>query len=176
MAGRIRGDKLRLFPMRRSLLRLIIPLVFLLFWSACPCLAQTPTIPEVGDCSAVFIMTSEGWWLNVRRDGSAEYGFGALPERVRVSRHVFDFTQIYEKARASLLTESRNAEAAYKTATFFRAGNSAARAYYLKDPGWVPALFSTARTNSLEPENEIEKQWHETIDDFWKKSPPVSLR
>ena len=46
--------------------------------------APTAAIPSVEDCTVLELRLAGGWWVQIRRDRPAAYGFGALAQRVIV--------------------------------------------------------------------------------------------
>jgi len=161
--------------MMSRITQIIVGLLFLaLFFTPMKALAMD--IPEINSCHMISLRTSNGWWLQVHRDNSAEYGFGTMIDRVRVRRNSLVFEEVYETAKKNLLDRRRDAEAPYVAAAFYKTGENAAREYYLENPEWAGGLFHLARDNSLEPGNDWETSWREKIDGFWAKSPPALSR
>lgn len=135
--------------------------------------AAADDIPDLKECDSMLLRTSEGWWMRINKDGSGNYGFGTMIDRVEVRPQTFDFDQIYKDTRR-FAEESSYAGGHYTAVSFYLPGESSAREYYLNDyieP--VFALFIIGKANSLPPSNEFEERWHDHVADIWKKNPPV---
>lgn len=62
-----------------------------------PALSAPPsTIPPAETCTSVVVMLDQAWWIRVRTDGPATYGYGAIPEQVLVREGVLSLTDIYD--------------------------------------------------------------------------------
>ena len=129
-------------------------------------------IPDLKECDSLVLRTSQGWWLRINKDGSGNYGFGTMIDRVEVKPKVFDFEQIYKDTSRDA-EKSRYAGGHYTAVSFYMPGQGSAEEFYLNDyieP--VAALFLIAKANSFPPSNDFEEGWHRKVSDFWKKSPP----
>jgi hypothetical protein len=125
----------------------------------------------ISECEVLTFRTSQGWWFNVKADGSGAYGFGALIDRVEVKERTFEFKQIYNNAKNAVVEQRINAEAPYVAVSCFAMGKDANREFYFLNEAPIFDLFRKARKNSAKPKNEMEERWHKKIDDFWKRHP-----
>jgi hypothetical protein len=108
----------------------------------------------------------------INNDGSGSYGYGVQPDRVQVKRDTFDFKQIYTQTRKTAAEKRKNAESPYIAVSYYIAGSSSAREYYLSQSRqFLANLFLEARANALSPSNEIDKRSHDRIEAFWKSIP-----
>lgn len=129
-------------------------------------------IPKMAECTSIVLRASGGWWVMINRDGSGSYGFGVQPDRVRVKKGAFDFRQIYRETRKACVETRKNAEGPYIAVSYYIAGSSSAREYYLpKSRQWLADVFFAARENALPASNEMEERSHDRIEDFWIRSP-----
>ena len=65
-------------------------------WLAGPAAsAPRSAIPRPENCELIELRHAGGWWLQLRRNEPASYGFGALPVRVIVKEQTFSFEEIY---------------------------------------------------------------------------------
>ncbi len=151
-------------------------LIFAVFISLfCFSLSLADSIPEIKDCDSIVLRTSQGWWLNINKDGSGSYGFGTMIDRIEVKPTTFDFERVYEKAIKDSLEQRKNAEGSYVAVSYYSSGQSSAQEYYLvNDIEWSTKLFFTAINNIVLPSDEIEERWHNKINDLWKKNPLVT--
>ncbi len=152
-------------------MRILAATILFLTCSAYPCLAQTASLPMISECEAITLRTSQGWWLNVRADGSGAYGFGTLLDRIEVKERTFDFKQIYNEAKNAVVEHRINTEAPYVAVSCLATGKGSNREFYLLDEAPIFDLFRKARMNSTKPKNNAEERWHKKIDDFWKRHP-----
>lgn len=144
---------------------------FSLFFS----LALAENIPELKECESLVLRTSQGWWLRINKDGSGSYGYGVMIDRAEVKQEAFNFGRIYEEARKASVEVRTNAEGPYVAVSYYVAGQSSAREYYVtRGTEWAKNQFLIAREHTIPASNEIEKRWQEKINDFWKKNPPFS--
>jgi len=144
-----------------------------IIFSACfSLLAMAQVIPEPDECARVHLRTSQGWWIEIKRDDSGSYGFGTQVGRVEAEQGTFDFRFLYDETRQATAETRADATAPYIAVSYYASGSSSAREYYLsKSPQWLAALFLAARDNTLPPANEFEQSYHERIEVFWQKNP-----
>jgi hypothetical protein len=152
-----------------------VPIISALIFLAFISFAIAEEIPDLKECESLVLRTSQGWWMRINKNGSGNYGYGTMIDRVEVKPEVFNFEQIYEDVRRAA-EPGRYTDGHYTAVSFYMPDQSSAREYYLHDyieP--VFALFVIARANSLPPSNEFEERWHSHVADIWEKSPPVTL-
>ena len=152
----------------KSLWLILLSCSLLLMASAC---AAGP--PPLRQCDRITLRTSQGWWLAINRDGSGEYGFGVLIDRVAVAPGTFDFAGLYRESLGAWRESQPEADGPAVAVACFAPGGSSAQEYSLAlAREWSETLFCQARRNSLPPRNPMEQRWHETIDRFWAKDSP----
>lgn len=132
-------------------------------------------IPIIEDCQQITMRDSGGWWLSIKHDGAASYGFGTLPAQIQVSPHTFSFEDIHAQARSWINQPENSASTRYLAISFYRFSESAA-IEHRSSPVVIPLtkLFNRAHEHSILPEHELDRLAHERINSFWSKSPPVS--
>lgn len=97
-----------------------------------------------------------------------------LPDRVRVKKGAFDFTQIYTEMRKASSENRKNAEESYIAVSYYKSDSSSAREYYLlQSRKFLAELLFSARNKRVPPSNEFEKRSHDRIEAFWKNNPYV---
>jgi hypothetical protein len=137
-------------------------------------------LKPLDECASIVLRTSAGWWTKIDRDDSGAYGFGTDIDRVGVRQGTFDFTYIYRDTRQALTETRARAEEPYIAASYYAAGSSSAREYYLLGrQQWVVRLFLTARGNVQPPANAFEAHAHDKIESIWQRNPflaPAELR
>ncbi len=128
---------------------------------------------SIEETDSLVLRTSHGWWLRINRNGSGNYGFGTMIDRVEVRQRAFDFDRVYKKTKKAAAQSSYKG-GPYVAVSYYLPKQSSAQEHYLTDyfkP--VSELFSKARINALPPSNEFEVIWHKKISGIWEKSPPV---
>lgn len=129
------------------------------------------TIPSRDHCMLLELRMDEGWWLQIRRDEPAAYGFGALPQRVSVKTGTFSLEKVYLDIIDGVVESYPEAPV---TVLFspMAAGHDG-RVFALKiDDAAVSELFATAyhaRDQSLDDGFQQEAIRH--LDPFWMKAP-----
>jgi len=147
--------------------------VWPLLWTLLAAAAVTPTaaIPSLEHCTVLELRLDEGWWLQIRRDRPAAYGFGALPQRVVVKPGTFSFEAFY---RAVIDRVSASASGAPVTVIFApMAAGQEGRVFALEDAGsYVTELFAAAyreRDESLD--DGFQQQAIRSLEPFWAEAP-----
>src|SRR5690606_31598209 len=126
-----------------------------------------------GPVEAVHVRLSEGWWIQVNRDGSGAYGFGTLPAVAQVEPGAFVFTDILEDTKRAMSRKLLSAETRYMAVALLQQGASAAKEQRLeKDQALLARLFETARAHTIAPANDIEQKADLRLKDIWANSPP----
>ena len=126
------------------------------------------------DLVAVRLHHSGGWEIRIDQDGGGSYGFGALPARIRIAKGTFAFSDVIDDIERAFPRKPKNAEEPYMAISYWQeAATSAVEHYIAVDDALLERYFNLARANSVAPENDIEKAWHDQIEEFWTKQPPI---
>ena len=156
-------------------LLVIFSLFFSLICLASPAVAANgamPGIPGMDDCDSIVLRTSEGWWLQVYRDGSGSYGFGTDIGRVEAEMGTFVFKEVYEETSKAAAIERKSAEGPYVAVSYYLPESHSAQEYYMTGGRkYAAGLFRSARENAASPTNDFEERQHKKIEEFWKKGP-----
>ncbi len=132
-------------------------------------------MPATEKAVAVELRLSEGWWVRINQNGAGSYGFGVLMARVRVMQGTFAFEDVLDEIKRGFPRKPKNSEEPYMAVSYWEKGSSSAEEHPLaKDEALLAKLFIAARANTVPPANETEKSWHDQIEEFWKKHPPIS--
>ena len=59
--------------------------------------APPSMIPTLEQCTFLELRMDGGWWIQFRKNEPADYGYGALPQRVSVTEETFSFEDIYRE-------------------------------------------------------------------------------
>jgi hypothetical protein len=156
----------------------LMPAARLALWMALLCVvgaaqasAPRSAIPARDQCRFLELRMAEGWFLQIRRDQAAAYGFGALAKLVFVEAGTFSLDEIYGAVIDHVV-------APYPDARVNVVFSPMAPGY----EGWVfalaadgpdvSALFATAyRARDLARDDGLQHDAIRDLDPFWAKAP-----
>ncbi len=128
-------------------------------------------IPGPERCRFLELRIEDGWWLQLRRDGPAAYGFGALPQRVLVEGGTFAFDEVY----AAVIGHLAEAQSGARVTVVFSpmAAGFEGQVFALKDADTLASeLFATAyRRRDLDLDDGFQQQNLRHLDPFWADAP-----
>ena len=169
-AGKCPVEVGKLEMKKRYAISLAISIYACLCFSAC-----AVALPAASMAAAVELRTSGGWWIRINNDGSGRYGFGELPDYVKIANGTFAFGEILDDISRALPRKPKNAEAPYVAVSFWKEGSYSAEEHLVAmNNTLLTKLFISARNNTVPPANEFEKIWYDNIESFWLKNPPIS--
>lgn len=133
--------------------------------------APRAAIPTLDQCRFLELRMTEGWWLLIRRDEAAAYGFGALAKRVVVKEGTFSLDELYGAVIDHVV-------APYPDAPVTVVFSPMAPGY----EGWVFALardgpdvselFATAyRERDQALDDGLQQDAIRDLDPFWTRAP-----
>ena len=79
----------------RSGLAIWLALCVMLAAASAAASALPASIPGLERCTLLELRMAEGWWVQIRKDEPAAYGFGALPQRVSVKEGPLSLEAVY---------------------------------------------------------------------------------
>lgn len=133
--------------------------------------AQPNAIPILERCTRLTLYMADGWWLQIRRNGPALYGFGALPQRVIVKEGTFSIERVYRDIIDGV--EETYSDTQFAVVFSPMPSGQEGAVYALKDAGGVvPELFARAyRERDLSYDGAFQEDAIRHLDQFWAGAP-----
>jgi hypothetical protein len=157
---------------------LAVPAARLALWVALLCAigaaqasAPRSAIPALDQCRFLELRMTEGWFLQIRRDQPALYGFGALPKVVFVKVGTFSLDEVYGAVIDHVVAPYPDARVNVVFSPM--APGYEGRVFALAADGPdVSALFATAyRARDLARDDGLQHDAIRDLDPFWAKAP-----
>jgi hypothetical protein len=128
--------------------------------------------------AGIYIWTPTGWWLDIKPDGSGQYGYGnSFPHSAFFASGTFKFNEIFNKLSATTFEGGNIREhcavCLQKKADTKTVGN------YTKDKDLIRELFELAHKNSgvrhLTQTNtvKVEVRPNDYLNKLWLEKPPI---
>ncbi|MGB6850412.1 MAG: hypothetical protein WBG05_19600 [Thermoanaerobaculia bacterium] len=124
--------------------------------------------PSVEECRLIVVdMPHGGRRIAIEPDGSGTYAYGALPAMGRFGTGTFDFRDVYGKLRSVAQPSRRESGEVYGTVQFLTDGQSESALHLFYDRELVTVLLATAFDNRAEPENAVESDIVQALNEIW---------
>ena len=147
--------------------------VWLLLWATLAAAAAAPTaaIPSREDCTVLELRLVGGWWVQIRRDRPAAYGFGALPRRVAVKPGTFSLDEVYRTVIDRVVAPASGAPVNVIFSPM--APGEEGRVFAVEAAGpFVTELFATAyRQRDEALDDGFQQQAIRALEPFWSDAP-----
>ena len=129
-----------------------------------------PNVPSLEDCTLLELRMSEGWWLQIRKNEPAAYGFGALPQRVYVNEGTFSLERVYKEIIEGVGEPYPNARVSVIFAPM--TPGQEGRVYGLLGADrYVSALFAKAyRERNQSLDDGFQQRAIQDLDPFWSRA------
>ena len=113
----------------------------------------------------------EGWWVQIRKDEPAAYGFGALPQRVAVKEGTFSLEAVYEAIIDHVAEPTSGAPVTVLFSPM--ASGDEGRVFALDGAGpFVTELFATAyRERDQALDDGFQQEAIRSLEPFWTRAP-----
>lgn len=133
--------------------------------------APPATVPSLEDCTLVELRMAEGWWVQIRKDRSAGYGFGALPQRVAVKAGTFSFEVVYRAVIDRAVAPVSDDPVTILFSPM--APGEEGRVFALEAAGpFVAELFAAAyRERDEALDDGFQQQAIRSLEPFWAEAP-----
>lgn len=171
-------DTMRRAGGRRRRPLLLVPAARLALWLALLCAvggvqasAPRSAIPARDDCRFLELRMAEGWFLQIRRDEAAVYGFGALPKLVFVKAGTFAMDEVYDAVIGHVVAPYPDDRVSVVFGPM--APGYEGRVFALAADGPdVSELFATAyRERDQARDGGIQQGAIRDLDPFWARAP-----
>jgi len=148
-------------------------LCMMLLWVIAGAQASAPrsAIPTLDQCRFLELRMTEGWFVQIRRDQAAEYGFGALAKVVFVKAGTFSMDEVYAAVIDHVVAPYLDAQVNLVFSPM--APGYEGRVFALAADGPdVNELFATAyRARDRARGDGIQHDAVRDLDRFWAKAP-----
>jgi len=113
----------------------------------------------------------QGWWVQIRKDEPAAYGFGALPQRVSVKEGTFSLEDVYRAVIDHVVEPYPDASVTVLFSPM--ASGDEGRVFALDVAGpLVTELFATAyRERDQALDDGFQQEAIRSLDPFWTRAP-----
>ena len=162
----------------KSLRRLCLrfgPVVWLILWpmlaAASVSAGPAAAVPSLEDCTVLELRLAGGWWVQIRRDRPAAYGFGALPQRVAVKEGTLSLEEVYRAVIDRVVAPASGAPVSVIFSPM--APGEEGRVFALEAAGpFVTELFATAyRERDEALDDGFQQQAIRSLEPFWSGAP-----
>ena len=156
------------------------PALWLILWAmlaaASVSAGPTASVPSLEDCTVLELRLAGGWWVQIRRDRPAAYGFGALAQRVAVKEGTFALEDVYRAVIDRVAAPTSDAplsDAAVSVIFSPMAPGEEGRVFALEAAGpFVTELFATAyRERDEALDDGFQQQAIRSLEPFWSGAP-----
>ena len=128
--------------------------------------------------AGIYIWTPTGWWLDIKPDGSGQYGYGSsFPQSAYFASGTFRFKEIFNKLSATTFKDGNISE--HCSIGLPKKGDTNTVGVYSKDKDLIRELFELAHKNSgvryLTHTNtvKVEVRPNEYLSKIWLENPPI---